>query len=151
MCLLSYRNKPFISTKEIKCYKVFLRSGKSLYGPFCLNKVGENNSDTDSSLCGTIYKADKKYGSKPIASSYRYPHQYDICGGYIHTFQNLDDIEKCFKKGYFELYQEYEIYECTIPTGTEYYIGYTGMHNQYQGFASREIKLDKLIKHKIYN
>lgn len=153
MCLYSKSNKPNVAKKPITCYKIL--KGKYAYEtPFMGWAVvddiieGKRNFKVpDKDVFGRLHTIEKTY------NPYDGGDLYQIKGGYIHCFANIQKAKKAEKeyKEYFGAYEEYveaykefrnlSIFECEIPAGVEYYEGL-----EYNGtICAKEIRFIRKI------
>ena len=153
MCLLSMKNKPIKCRVNLKCYKVFKvrygfldRKKDEFYSPFNGKKVPKINDVIN----GVVFEAECNNAAMSIPV-YAHGDLYEVDEGYIHTFANIEDAKASIISKYFpHLHigdcEAYEVWECVIPKGTDYYRGICPVSfNQYQGFASKKIKIVKQI------
>lgn len=106
---------PLIATEDIVCYKV-LKQYKN-----CRKKIYETPyQDFKVKLGAHYYQEGKKFQIKKISASYYSGPALEIEEG-LHSWQNLSKAKESV--GYSSYFYIKVIVKCTIPKGSEYYIG----------------------------
>ena len=128
MCLFTNQQMAKVAKKDIVCYKVVKRRCDGIYEtPFRHTPLGKTldgkqeyglivYNNWSRSGFGTISR-DNIYEDKPKFS-------YVVEDGAIHSYKKLSGAKrlvKFFTRRGFE--DEYHIFECIIPAGSDYYVG----------------------------
>ena len=121
MCLTSFRKEPFISDKDIICYKVLEIVGN---GEFVTPvqripvKLGEEivAGDIEGKMPVPVYH---KIGEGDVYATKK---DYQIGEGFIHAYLKLPTMEYYLSNKEGTNYNKV-IVKCIIPAGTEFYLG----------------------------
>lgn len=152
MCLFTNQKMAKVAKKDIVCYKVVKLSsydgiyrspfmhtpldktldGKQAYGKIVYN-WGRSTYETIS--------RDNPYEDKPKFS-------YIVEDGAIHSYKNLNGAKRLVKFfGKRDNEDEYHIFECIIPIGSDYYVGNENMNGGGPiCYASDKVKFIKEVE-----
>lgn len=146
MCLYVKNKEPKIAKCNISCYKMVLRqqypSCNEYFSPYmympiskeCIN--GDKNMEPNEIMIPKNVCIDE--------TNFIFGHEFTayIEGGMIHTYMRKEDaIKDATAQGTAPL-ESFEVYECMIPIGTEYY---EGTDSEFCCYASKAIKFIKKI------
>jgi hypothetical protein len=137
MCLnITKSQRSRYSKKDVKCYKV----------------LGHNTTNNTT----------KKWGAEYLSPVYGKPYTLNdtkiklyagyierrlgrvlACGGYLHTFVNLEDAEKYANKcaTQYPMFEEYVVVESYIPSGTMFFKGMTDGPTPKPSYASKQLRV----------
>ena len=148
MCLYVKNKEPKIADKDIKCYKIVMKYNGKYFSPYTHKLIKNECINGDKDLVPSelfvpknIFHQDYNYIDGIGYSGY-------IEGCMIHTFKykknaiaDNDCVVPFVNCNYGNNYL-FEVYECIIPKGTEYYEGTDG---EWLGYASKAIKFVQKI------
>ena len=141
MCLIVERKKEgnrITATEDITCYKVLKVMPSGLYfTPYMETRV------YPSELTGE-YTFDA-HGAYFSNEAYDFKNDNEIHNGFIHTFCYYSDaygLAKTLSEGSY--INEYAVWKCIIPKGTEFYWGYDKVTFK-RAYAANKIKFTKEI------
>lgn len=118
MCLLTTQKKVKIAKEDITCYKVINPNMTSLYYTEFKWELGK------------LYETEIEYRSKWDVSEVSQA---------FHSYQSLmDDL----KFAYFKSLSPCMMVKCTIPKGSEYYLG---KQNEMNGYASNKLIINEIL------
>lgn len=127
MCLFTQDIYPSIAEEDIICYKVIKFAGKHPLTPYMSLEIEDDVLLGKKLFCGGLRKH----------VEFDEWHSVNCIGeGYIHTFSTLESAKFCLFHEVIPFIHnsnpifDFFIYECIIPKGTEYFIGFseTGSH-----------------------
>lgn len=163
MCLYCEKKKPIKCRTNLTCYKVLKvrygleRKQDEFFSPLQNVSVPKKGDGIEGTVFEAVYNAHNEpyhclQGTLATTPVQRILHNIPcISEGFIHTFRSLKDAEESITIADYFLKlksydcEGYEIFECVIPKGTEYYRG-THSIGGYEGFASKKIKFIKSVK-----
>ena len=121
MCLISYREKAYISDKDIICYKVLEIVGNGEFvTPVQRTPVKLGEEMVAEGIEGKM--AVPSYHNIDGGNMYAMRNEYHLVDGFIHAYLKLPIFERYLigKEG-----ANYNnvIVKCIIPAGTEFYLG----------------------------
>jgi len=173
MCLIT-KNAPKRATKDIVCYKLMVKDEEGYNTVIRRKKCGDIfeaiNISLESDMEKCTLKEEKEIFSRTMRCTItrlkgsqacfvewggKVSDEYEIIdsdcvnlgGGYIHTFQTLEDISGMTLWQHKELQDDIHIIKCVIPKGAIYYEGYglssrkdtTPKESRYMSYASNKI------------
>lgn len=126
---------------DIVCYKIVKitkgpQGEEMIVSPF--NKAVWN--------LGKVKKASRLIRSRPSLLYQQLDSTvYGVGAGYLHSYKDLETANRVLRTfAFVKIYvKQYKLYKAVIPEGTVYYEGDhgDGCINQYEGYASRKLKL----------
>ena len=66
---------------------------------------------------------------------------YGVGAGYLHSYKDLETANTSLRSFVNNFAKQYKLYKAVIPEGTVYYEGDHRNIHQYEGYASRKLKL----------
>jgi hypothetical protein len=123
MCLVSFRETPYIAKKDIVCYKVMDLRRDEYYTPvqgFPVDKeIIEGKKNLVAEGCEDIISRIRKKNFIPINKYFPFIIEYAIGGGFIHAFLDKECALDPFKGNILGN----SCFKCVIPKGTKYFVG----------------------------
>ena len=158
MCLFTKQNKAKVAKEDIVCYKVVELNFNNIFmTPFRYTKLGTNLEGL--SLKAEVHSMVVNKNGELIAKDIVVPnpygteniYEYVVEDGAVHSYKSIDGAKKLvnfFSQGGRNGKQVfYHIFECVIPSGSEYYVGNESMFGCGAAcYASDEIKFIKEIQ-----
>ena len=137
MCLYTQQFKALIATQDIVCYKiVYENSAVSYQAPYVGTVIKKECIDE-----GEPYCAVGECNTSRVEHGWNGYQRNIIEGGCIHTYADKRQAiyEVAFKREYLPPYrfEYYDLFECVIPQGVEYYYGVDSNGNE--SYASKSI------------
>lgn len=120
MCLFTQDIYPSVAEEDIKCYKMVKLIGDNMMTPYMNLPLSDKVLSGEELLCG---------GSVKRTMFNEFFSLNEVKEGYIHTYSSFADVKMSI---YFEMTPYINpyfsplltAYECIIPKGSEYYVGY---------------------------
>ena len=149
MCLVTLKPTPTVSDKDITCYKVLKYdiAMRTYYTPWTntiVSKVNVINAKKPFHANGKREVVEKETW-KTASEKYKY---YEISGGFVHTYADRKEAETMLFRLQTHSGVICELWECTIPAGSEYFTGGVSFIDGYKSYASDKIVYEKCIEHK---
>ena len=150
MCLYVKDKEPNIAKCDITCYKVVLRQSRpdsddEYYSPYRYEPISGECIDGSKNMEPGEIMAPKNVCLDETNYFFGIKYTAYIEGCMIHTYMHkqhaIKDAEHLENHWGAHL-QNYDVYECIIPKGTEYY---EGTDSEYRGYASKAIKFIKKV------
>lgn len=141
MCLIAKEKEPRLADENLKCYKILDDAGTQYKTPWQRYFVNDDIVNGKETM-------------KPEPSSTEPENQMAMDGtigqvirdGFIHSIDGYENAVVIFgiiKRLFPDLIKNPVLFECEIPSGTEYFEGID--NNNYKGFASKELKFIKRV------
>ena len=131
MCLYLKSSKVRIAKEDIICYKFLVKEVGSYFTPYqsSLIEVGKLIEDTESLMIEKTSKRD---------------FNFILYGGMFHTFKDIEAARKDVRwfANNMSRVNEYVIFKCIIPKGTEYY---EGTFEAYKCYASKKLIISEVV------
>ena len=122
MCLFTEEREPRIADRDITCYKIVSVRGGKYYTPYVKRRIQKRYI-----IGRDLYCAHGELNIKNCSNAFYVAHRFAnnnqffaIGKGFIHTCGGT--AEEAFK----HVGSDQQLFECIIPKGTEYYVGYEG-------------------------
>lgn len=133
MCLYTKNRNAFVAEEDIVCYKILIKTKI----PFVYKTPIVGTKLIKFPNIKTTFKAKGNHiiHLAPIHPTLSGNDIYEVAGGFIHTYKNLEGVKSLLERNCFE---NFTVFKCIIPKGTNYYKSVNELEDEY---ASEKIKI----------